>query len=149
MLELLHETTSLNPITTSTWALVYPFCHSEILLNKALFGKNMFRHLLDICQFSFPGMSPTVSFPLYSKCWVLSCFSPVQLFATPWTTAHQALLSLGYSGQEYWSGLPYLPPGDLPNPGIEFTSLTSPALAGEFFTISTTSKGTLMIVSKY
>ena len=43
----------------------------------------------------------------------------VQLFATPWTVAHQAPLSMGFSRQEYWSGLPFPSPGDLPNPGIE------------------------------
>ena len=45
--------------------------------------------------------------------------SRVRLFATPWTVALQAPLSMGFSRQEYWSGLPCLPPGDLPNPGIE------------------------------
>ena len=45
--------------------------------------------------------------------------SRVQLFATPWTVAHQAPLSKGFSRQEYWSGLPCLPPGDLPDPGID------------------------------
>ena len=54
----------------------------------------------------------------------------VQLFETLWTVACQAPLSMGFSRQEYWSGFPYLPPGDLLNPGIE---PTSPALAGEFF----------------
>ena len=48
---------------------------------------------------------------------VLSCFSCVQLFVTQWTIAHQAPLSLGFSRQEYWSGLPCPPPGDLPNQG--------------------------------
>ena len=43
----------------------------------------------------------------------------VQLFATPWSVAHQAFLSLGFPRQEYWSGLSFPPPGDLPNPGIE------------------------------
>ena len=47
---------------------------------------------------------------------LLSC---VQLFATPWTVAYQAPLSMGFSRQEYWSGLPFPSPGDLPNPGIE------------------------------
>ena len=42
-----------------------------------------------------------------------------QLFATPWTVAHQAPLSMEFSRQEYWSGLPFLPPGYLPDPGIE------------------------------
>ena len=48
-----------------------------------------------------------------------SCFSPVRLFATPSTVAHQALLSMEVSRQEYWSGLPFLSPGDLPDPGIK------------------------------
>ena len=58
--------------------------------------------------------------------------------ATPWTAAYQAPLSIGLSGQEYWTGLPFPPPGDLPDPGIETASLTSSALAGRFFTTSTT-----------
>ena len=49
--------------------------------------------------------------------------SHIQLFATTWTVAHQALLSLGFSRQDYWSGLPCPPPGDLPNPGMKPTSL--------------------------
>ena len=53
------------------------------------------------------------------------------------TVACQAPLSMGFSRQEYWSGLPCCPPGDLSNPGIEPTSLMSPALAGGFFTTST------------
>ena len=56
----------------------------------------------------------------------------------PWTVAHQAPLSLGFPRQEYWSGLPCPPPGDLPDPGMEPSSHTSPALAGGFFTASTT-----------
>ena len=50
-------------------------------------------------------------------------FSHAQLFGTPWTVAYQASLSMGFSRQEYWSGLPFPPPGDLPNPGIESRSL--------------------------
>ena len=45
--------------------------------------------------------------------------SRVRLFATPWTVAHLAPLSMGFSRQEYWSGLPFPSPGDLPDPGIE------------------------------
>ena len=71
-------------------------------------------------------------------CTVLSCFRPVQLFVTLWTVAHQALLSMGFSRQEYWSGLSCLPSVDLPNLGIEVTSLMSPALAGRFFPTSAT-----------
>ena len=62
----------------------------------------------------------------------------VWLFAIQWTVACQAPLSMGFSQQEYWSGLPFPPPGDLLNPGCEPVSLTSPALAGRFFTTSTT-----------
>ena len=52
--------------------------------------------------------------------------------------AHQVPLSMGFSRQEYWSGLPCPPPGNLPNPGIEPAFLTSPALTGRFFTTSAT-----------
>ena len=58
--------------------------------------------------------------------------------ATPWTVAHQAPLSMGFSRQEYWSGLPCPLSADLPNPGIELTSLMYPVLAGGFFTSNTT-----------
>ena len=58
--------------------------------------------------------------------------------ATLWTVSHQALQSMGFSRQEYWSGLPRPPPGDLPDPGIEPVSVTSLALADEFFTTSAT-----------
>ena len=52
--------------------------------------------------------------------------SHVRLFATPWTVAHWAPLSMRFFRQEYWSGLPFPPPGDLPHPGIEHASLVSP-----------------------
>ena len=60
----------------------------------------------------------------------LSC---IQLFATPWTVAHQAPLSMGFSRQEYWGGLPFPSPGDLPKPGIEPRShaLQADALSSE------------------
>ena len=58
----------------------------------------------------------------------------VRLSAAPWTVACQAPLSMVFSRQEYWSGLPFPPPGDLPDPGTEPMSAGSPALAGGFFT---------------
>ena len=75
-------------------------------------------------------MSSSKSTPLGSQLFVsltspvcmLRCFSRVQLFATPWTVAWQAALSMGFSRQEYWSGLPFSPPGDLPDPGLKPTS---------------------------
>ena len=69
---------------------------------------------------------------------MLSCFSCVQLFVTLWTVDHQASLPMVFSKQEYWRGLPCPPPGDLPDPGIKPLSLTSPALAGRFFTTNAT-----------
>ena len=58
----------------------------------------------------------------------------VQLFATPGTVACQALLSVDFSRQEYWSGLLFSTPGDLPDPRIKPVSPESPALAGRYFT---------------
>ena len=72
----------------------------------------------------------TVSFGVHAQS--LSC---VQLFTTPWTVSCQASLSLGFSRQEYWSGLPFPFPGSLPDPGIKPKSPGSPALAGGFITI--------------
>ena len=62
---------------------------------------------------------------------VVQSLSHVRFFATLWTVARQAPLSMEFFRQEYWSGLPFPSPGDLPDPGIE---QTSPALAGRFFT---------------
>ena len=69
---------------------------------------------------------------------MLICSSHIRLFVILWTVARQAPLSMGFSRQEYWSGLPYPPPEDLPDPGIKPASPKSPALAGGFFTSSTT-----------
>ena len=78
-------------------------------------------------------------------------FSRVRLFVALWTVAHQAPLSMGFSRQEDWSGVPCPPPGDLPKAGIEPPPLTSPALAGSFFTTSTTweAHGVLTLNAKY
>ena len=69
---------------------------------------------------------------------MLICFSCIQLCVTLWAVAHQAPLSMGFSRQEYWTGLPFPPPRDCPNPGIELMSLMSFALADRFFTTVTT-----------
>ena len=66
----------------------------------------------------------------------LSCFSTIQFFATPWTIARQAPLSMGFSRQKYWSGEPFPSPGDLLDPGMEAVSPAAPALVGGFFTMS-------------
>ena len=100
----------------------------DTYLNLCL--KVLFKSLYDV------GASP-VSLARMREC-VLSRFTCVQLCATLWTIARQASLSMGFSRQGYWSGLPCPPPGDLPNPGIKPTSLKSPALAGGVFTTGAT-----------
>ena len=82
--------------------------HFKLLLNQNLFHKQM----------------------VVAKC-MCHLLSHVQLFATPWTVARQAPLSMGFSRQKHWSGLPFPSPGDLSDLGIE---AVSPALAGRFFT---------------
>ena len=72
--------------------------------------------------------------------------SVVSNSTTPWTVAHQAPLSMGFFRQEYWSGLPFPPPGNLPDPGIE---PVSPALAGKFFTTEASGKQSVQEGSKY
>ena len=85
--------------------------------------KYQIRCLAGIKQASTGKLYYVFNISLQNLCVLLSRFSHVRLFATPWTVAHQVALSTGYSRQEYWSGLPCLLPGDLPNPGIKPTSL--------------------------
>ena len=74
---------------------------------------------------------------------VVYSLSRVQLFVTPWTVTRQAPLSMGFSRPDYWNGLPFASPGDLPDPGIK---PTSPALAGGFFTTEPLGKPCLFLV---
>ena len=130
------------------------------LMNSSLLGSSVHRisqaiilALVAISFFrgpSWPGIEPlslalhadylppeTPRKPLVrSACCVLSCFSHVWLFATLWTTACQAPLSMGFSRQEYWSELPFSPSRNLPNQGIKPVSLMSPELTGKLFTKS-------------
>ena len=96
-------------------------------------------HCLPACGYCLSICSVQVVYKHRHAC-MLSCFTRARLFATLWTVAHQTPLSVGFSRQEYWSGLPCPPPGDLPDPGMEPVSLMSPALAGGFFTTSATSE---------
>ena len=77
---------------------------------------------------------------------VQSC-SRVQCFEIPWTAAHQAPLSIEFSGQEYWNGLPFPIPEDFPNPGIKPTSLASSALSLRFFTTAPPGKPKVTVLS--
>ena len=91
------------------------------------------------CSWWFPNIIIEIIIPLLLPLMcMLSRFSQGQLFATAWTAAWQPPLGMGFSRQEYWSGLPCPPPGDLPNPGIKPTSLVSPILVVRFFTTNAT-----------
>ena len=81
---------------------------------------------LDMTEWLIPHYSlETWASPEKVAACMLSHSNRVQLVMIPWTVAHQALLSMGFSRQEYWSGFPWPSPGDLPNPGTEPVSLTS------------------------
>ena len=101
------------------------FSHSTMNIALSIFSKNI---LMYICV--------CVCVCVYAH--MLSHFSFIRLFSTLWTVAHQDPLSMGFSRQEYWGGLPYPTPGDLPNPGIKPASVPFPTLAGRFFTPSAT-----------
>ena len=73
----------------------------------------------------------------------------VRFFGTPRTVACQSPLSTGFSRQEYWSGLPFPPPEDLPNPGIKPASLVSPALAGGSLPLAPPEKPHIVIGNGY
>ena len=64
-------------------------------------------------------LNSVISFKVDFMKYLVKLLSPIQLFATPWTVAYQAPPSMGFFRQEYWSGLPFPSPGDLPDPGIE------------------------------
>ena len=78
----------------------------------------------------------SVSFPLCCVC--AQSLNHVRPFAASWTMASQAPLSLEFSKQDFWNGVPFSPPGNLPYPGVKPASLASPSLTGRFFTASTT-----------
>ena len=100
------------------------------------------RWLCKIGQWAFPftGCSSQVLPLFFFGCGccpvVLRCSVVSDSMWPPWTVAHQAPLSMGFPRHEYWSGLSFPPPGDLPDLGIEPGSLASPELAGGFFTIN-------------
>ena len=133
------------------------FSHNVIMLYLAL-GKHQVKFLrLNIICIRYYGI--LLCFRTYLKnrfsstyfqylgcCVLLSRFSYVQFFTNPWTIAHPAPLSLGFTRPEYWSGLPCSAPGDLPDPGIEPASLLSSALASRIlFTSATWEAHTLYI----
>ena len=121
---------------------VYPSNHPISISQRAwLLGRQNISHAQ--CQASKRELTH-VSCSLCVYVYICVCVHAkslccIWLFVTLWTVAHHTLLSMGFSTQEYCSGLPCPPPpGDLPNPGIKLSFLMPPALAGRFFTTSTT-----------
>ena len=103
------------------------------------FAQTHIHRVGDAIQPSHSLSCPSTALSLFQHQCVCMCaqsLSHVQLFATPQTVAHQALLSIEFSKQEYWSGLPFPSLGNLLHPVIKSLSLGSPALAGRFFTTS-------------
>ena len=135
------------------------FCHPLLLLPSifpsiGVFSNELALHIRWPKYWSFSvsppnGYSGLISFRIdyfdhladQGACWLLIHFNRVWLFVTLWTVVPQAPLSMGFSRQEYWSGLLCPPPGDLPHPGTESGSLMSPTSAGGFFTTRATWPG--------
>ena len=119
-------------VTQSCCTLCDPMDYS--LLGSSSHGILQAR-VLEWVAISFSNL-PAIRLPhcSWKVCECVCMLSCVQLFATPWTIACQPPLSIGISRQEYWSGLSFPSPEDLPNPRIEPASPVSPALAGIFFT---------------
>ena len=126
-----RKATKLSPQIWLILTLLIPygviFTSSVLIVNLALWALRQNNESQCILTSSW---HPTMLCPH-----MLSHLISVRLCVTPWTVACQAPLSMRFPRQEYWSGLPYTPPGDHPYPGIELTSHMSLALAGRFFTI--------------
>ena len=111
---------------------------SHSFLEGNLLVPGIEKGLLHWQEDSFPSEPPEKPMMPYMCVCLVSRFSHVRFFSTLWTIARQAPLSMGFSRQEYWSGLSCPPPGDLPHPGIEPVSLMFPALADGLLTTSAT-----------
>ena len=109
-------------------------------LEKCLFRSSAYFLIKLLCCWWWVFFCKVILF-LYIFCMMLmlSC-SVMSNSVNPWTTAYQAPLSMKFSRQEYWSGLPFPTPGSIPNPWIEPAFPVSHALAGEFFTTAVPSK---------
>ena len=116
------------------------FCieYSRTTVGKQLILSNMKVEFLRVYKSVFVKLKKKQSKTLFCLKWKVKVksLSHVRLFATPWTGVYQAPSSMGFSRQEYWSGLPFPSPGDLPDPGIE---PRSPSLKAEAFNLWATS----------
>ena len=121
-----------KPLKSTCWT-----CQHEVLKELSKRNLNRIRESGDKVEMGLGGNGLWRSRDDMCVC-MLSRSSHVQFFVTPWTVACQAPPSMGFSRQEYWSGLPFPPLRDIPDPAIEPSSSMSPTLAGRFFTTSTT-----------
>ena len=126
----------------ATTKLLYTFMYSEHeFINFHFYEINPQKHIAEwffvqllscVQLFAIPWTDFSIpAFLSFTIFWGVCVLSQIWFFATPWTIAPQAPLSMPFSRQEYWNGLPFLPPEDLPSPGIQ---PESPALASRFFT---------------
>ena len=126
-----------SPLTPPTARLACVCCVTSLPQRASASGRQHWSRV-EGCSTGRGCLFSGLPFHCGAPVWLLvitQLLSRVRLFVTPWTIAHQAPLSMGFSRQEYWSGLPFPPPGDLPDSGIEPACLLSPALAGGFFTM--------------
>ena len=119
--------TSCYGLGVSSWNSYFEVLSSSTLECDLFFGNRIIVDVISLVKTKPFGVACV-------RMCMLSRFSRVRLFATLWTTAHRAPLSMGFSMQEYWSGLPCPTPGNLPDPRVKPTSHVS-CLAGRFSTI--------------
>ena len=126
-----REDGGMNGVISATSKTILHTCSLHPLYLMWRVSRFRFLELKSCCVYKrAKGWGSTWNF-LFMQLLLACLLSHVWLFVTPWTIARQATLSVGFPRQEYWSGLPFPSPGDLPDPGVE---PVSPALAGGFFT---------------
>ena len=137
----------------SDWAYTHPHTHTHTHPTQwrtlvVILGSDDSGIQCSMIQPISPNLTPLHNFPASVKL-IMCSISCTWLFVTPWSVAHLDPLSIGFYRQEYWSGLPFPPPGDLPNPGTKLESLASPALADKFTTWATWEASVKHIASWY
>ena len=154
----LHDLSFQPDLSFTTFSLHHSLCWS---LPRKLFPSILVAHFFSsfmsllkwhVVNDAFPDRSMrwqclALAIHVHLACMYVKLLQSFQLFITLCTIAGQAPLSMGFSRQEYWSGLPCPPPGNLPGSGVKPTSLVSPMLAARFFTISATQEAPLFITT--
>ena len=135
----------------STWKpLLEKFSQFPFVYPKSFTCIVQHRRLCSPCPFTPLGCLLSLPMDPFSlRACMLSQFSRVRFFVTLWTVAHHIPLSVGFSRHKHWSGLPYSPPVDLPNPAIKPVPPESPALAGRFFMTNATREAPFSLLYLY